>query len=309
MVNARFCLEVWGTEYSKIKEVCLLAEKLGYYGFYYGESLADIDLDSWTIISNLSAITQKIKVGPVITYLFPQYRNISLLAKQALTMQEISNGRLEFRTGAGATLKWASQWWHPYGIDYPNNAERVSLLEEGIQLLRILWSKPSTTFEGRHFKVKDAALLKNQTKTQNDAFPITIAAKQDKTMQIAAKYAQGWESSYLTPEQFVSLNEKFESICKKVNRNVEQRITKSIELDVIISESESDLEYKKRIFAMERGPAVANQMLKHGLVGTPEKIKNRLKQYIDAGVDQFLLAFQDPLDAKSLELFIKAVGR
>lgn len=309
MIDARFCLELWGTEYCKIKELCLLAEKLGYYGFYYGESLADIDLDCWTIISNLSAITQKIKVGPVITYLFPQYRNISLLAKQALTMQEISNGRLEFRTGAGATLKWASQWWHPYGIDYPNNAERVLLLEEGIQLLRMLWSKPSTTFEGRHFKVKDAALLKNQTKTQNDAFPITIAAKQDKTMQIAAKYAQGWESSYLTPEQFVSLNEKFESICKKVNQNVEQRIAKSIELDVIISESESDLEYKKRIFAMERGPAVANQMLKHGLVGTPEKIKDRLKQYTDAGVDQFLLAFQDPLDAKSLELFIKAVGR
>jgi alkanesulfonate monooxygenase SsuD/methylene tetrahydromethanopterin reductase-like flavin-dependent oxidoreductase (luciferase family) len=161
----------------------------------------------------------------------------------------------------------------------------------------MLWSKPSTT------------LLKNQTKTQNDAFPTTIAAKQDKTMQIAAKYAQGWESSYLTPEQFVSLNEKFESICKMVNRNVEQRITKSIELEVIISESESDLEYKKRIFAMERGPAVTNQMLKHGKVGTPERIKDRLKQYTDAGVDQFLLAFQDPLDAKSLELLIKAVGR
>lgn len=41
----RFCLEVWGTDY-KIKETCILAEKLGYYGFYYGEALAHIDLDS-----------------------------------------------------------------------------------------------------------------------------------------------------------------------------------------------------------------------------------------------------------------------
>ena len=154
MINARFCLEIWGTEYNKIKEICLLAEKLGYYGFYYGESLSDIDLDCWTIISNLSAITQRIKLGPVVTYMFPQYRNISLLAKQALTMQDISKGRLEFRTGAGATLQWASQWWHPYGINYPNNGERVSLLEEGIQLLLMLWTKSPTTFEGRHFKVK-----------------------------------------------------------------------------------------------------------------------------------------------------------
>jgi alkanesulfonate monooxygenase SsuD/methylene tetrahydromethanopterin reductase-like flavin-dependent oxidoreductase (luciferase family) len=303
-MNARFCLEIWGTEYNKIKEVCLLAEKLGYYGFYYGESLADIDLDCWTIISNLSAITQRIKLGPVVTYMFPQYRNISLLAKQALTMQDISNGRLEFRTGAGATLQWASQWWHPYGIDYPNNGERVSLLEEGIQLLLMLWSKSSTSFEGRHFKVKDATFLRKQTQAEGVNIPLTVAAKQDKTMRIAARYADIWECSYLTPEQFITLNEKFEGICEKINRNGNRRIAKSIELDVIISESELDLEYKKKIFAMERGPAVANQMLKHGLVGTSDKIRERLKQYADAGVDQFLLAFQDPLDTKALELFM-----
>jgi alkanesulfonate monooxygenase SsuD/methylene tetrahydromethanopterin reductase-like flavin-dependent oxidoreductase (luciferase family) len=305
LINARFCLEIWGTNYDKIKEVCLLAEKLGYYGFYYGESLADIDLDCWTIISNLSVVTHTIKLGPVITYLFPLYRNISLLAKQALTVQEISNGRLEFRTDAGATLQWASSWWHPYGIDYPNNTERVLLLEEGIQLLVMLWSKSSTTFEGRHFKVKDARLMRKQI--QHNSIPITIAAKKDKTMKIASRYAHIWECSYLTPEQFTALNERFESISSKTNRIEDRRrIAKSIELDVIISESESDLEYKKKIFAMERGPAVANQMLRHGLVGTPERIRERLMQYIDAGIDQFLLAFQDPLDTKALELFIDA---
>jgi hypothetical protein len=67
--NTSFCLEVWGTDYTKIKNTCILAEKLGYDGFYYGESLADIDLDCWTI-----------------TYLLPQYRNIFLLAKQAMTL-------------------------------------------------------------------------------------------------------------------------------------------------------------------------------------------------------------------------------
>ena len=78
----RFCLEVWGTDYKKIRETCILAEKLGYYGFYYGEALAPIDLDCWTVISSLIALTNKIKLGPVITYLYPQYRNIALLAKQ-----------------------------------------------------------------------------------------------------------------------------------------------------------------------------------------------------------------------------------
>jgi alkanesulfonate monooxygenase SsuD/methylene tetrahydromethanopterin reductase-like flavin-dependent oxidoreductase (luciferase family) len=307
--NSSFCLEVWGTDYNKIKDTCILAEKLGYYGFYYGESLADIDLDCWTIISNLSAITNSIKLGPVITYLFPQYRNIFLLAKQAMTLQEISNGRLEFRTGAGATLQWASQWWHPYGIDYPNNAERVSILEEGIQVLDISWNKQQTTtavsFEGKYFKLKGATTLQKSQKK----IPITIAAKRNKTMQIAAKYADIWESSYITPEQFTSLNKKFDTISNQNNCNVDNRskkISKSIELDVIISDSDSDLEYKKRIFAMERGPSVAHQILKHGLVGKPDEIAEKLKEYVNAGVEQFLLAFQDPFDLKALDLFMRA---
>jgi hypothetical protein len=61
----------------------------------------------------------------VITYLFPKYRNIALLAKQAVTFQEMSQGRLAFRTGAGATSQYASQSWHPFGIDYPTIKERL----------------------------------------------------------------------------------------------------------------------------------------------------------------------------------------
>jgi alkanesulfonate monooxygenase SsuD/methylene tetrahydromethanopterin reductase-like flavin-dependent oxidoreductase (luciferase family) len=312
--NPRFCLEVWGTDYNKIKNTCILAEKLGYYGFYYGESLADIDLDCWTIISNLSAITNKIKLGPVITYLFPRYRNIFLLAKQAMTLQEISNGRLEFRTGAGATLQWSSQWWHPYGIDYPTNAERVSILEEGIQILDALWNKQTTpiSFEGKYFKLNGATLQKVTTINQK-RIPVTIAAKRNKTMEVAAKYADIWESSYITPEQFASLKKRFDRISKQINdnnsRNKRSKNTsKSIELDVIIADSDSDLEYKKRIFAMERGPNVAHQILKHGLVGKPDRIIEKLKEYMNAGVDQFFLAFQDPFDSKALDLFMKATA-
>ena len=78
----RFCLEVWGIDYSKIKETCILVKWLGYYGFYYGESLAEIDLDCWSVLSNLSGLTYRMKLGPVITYLFPQYRNVALLAEK-----------------------------------------------------------------------------------------------------------------------------------------------------------------------------------------------------------------------------------
>lgn len=152
--KTRFCLEIWGTDYQKIKDICIVSEKIGFDGFYYGESLTNIDLDCWTILANLSAITNKINLGPVITYILPKYRNISLLAKQALTLQTISNGRLNFRTGAGVILPWALQWWIPYGIEYPSNTERVSMLEEGIQVLHMLWNMSPMTFDGKYFDLK-----------------------------------------------------------------------------------------------------------------------------------------------------------
>jgi alkanesulfonate monooxygenase SsuD/methylene tetrahydromethanopterin reductase-like flavin-dependent oxidoreductase (luciferase family) len=221
----------------------------------------------------------------------------------------VSKSRKSWRTGAGATLQWSSQWWHPYGIDYPNNAERVSILEEGVQILHTLWNKPTVNFDGKYFKVKGATLQKAISQKN---IPVTIAAKRNKTMQIAAKYADIWESSYITPEQFASLNKKFDEISKEFNNNGGNRskkiITKSIELDVIIADSDSDLEYKKRIFAMERGPGVAHQILNHGLVGKPDKITEKLKEYTNAGVDQFFLAFQDPFDHKALDLFMKAIA-
>ena len=81
-------------------------------------------------------------------------------------------------------------------------------------------------------------------------------------MQLAAKHADIWESSYLSPEEFASITSEFEKIS-----NQTKRFVKSIELDVIIANSDSELEYKKRLFAMERGPAVLSQLLKHSLVG------------------------------------------
>jgi len=296
----RLCLEVWGTDYDKIKETCILAEKLGYYGFYYGESLADIDLDCWTVLSSLASVTSRIKLGPVITYLFPQYRNIVLLAKQALTFQELSKGRLEFRTGAGAKLQYATQWWYPYGIEYPKEKERVLILDEGLQVLKMLWSKSTVYFDGNFFKINGATLHK----PGKYLIPVTISAKRKKMMSIAARFADIWEASYLSPKQFLKLNSDFDAISKQVNRSV---LLKSIELDVIVAESDSDLKYKEKIFAMERGPSVYNQILANGLVGTTDRVAERIREYTDAGVEQFFLAFQDPFDSKALDVFINAV--
>jgi alkanesulfonate monooxygenase SsuD/methylene tetrahydromethanopterin reductase-like flavin-dependent oxidoreductase (luciferase family) len=299
----RFCIEAWGSSYEDVKNTCILAENLGYHGFYYGESLANIDMDCWTVLSHLSAKTNKIRLGPVITYLFPQYRSIALLAKQAITLQDICEGRLDFRTGAGAILQYASQWWQPFGIGYPNIKQRVEILNEGLQVLQEFWNGKSVFFEGNHFNMNGGTLM-NKTSTK---IPVTVAAKGERMMAIAAKYANVWEASYISPDKFRILEKKFKDICNREGRGKSDKIIRSIEVDVIIAESDSELEYKKKLFMMDRGPGVFNHIMSNGIVGTPENIKQKIKEYVNVGVDQFFLAFPDPFAHDDLELFMDCV--
>lgn len=318
MNDIHYCLEIWGTDYEKIKQTCLLAEGLGYYGFYYGESLTKIDLDCWTVLSALIPITNKIKLGPVITYMLPEYRSLALLVKQSITFQDLSNGRLEFRTGAGASLQYSLQWWYPFGINYPNATQRVDLFNEGIHFLSKFLENYDldygqsgrtvvTNFEGQYYKIHGASFVKPKKR-----IPITVAAKQERMMKIAATYADVWECSYLTPNEYFTLNERFEKLLesqsKKEDKDQQNRkVKRSIELDVLIASTEQELDYKKKVFAMERGPGVYDQILKKGLVGNPAEVCTRIREYVDRGVNQFFLAFQDPFDLKAIELFMDAV--
>jgi alkanesulfonate monooxygenase SsuD/methylene tetrahydromethanopterin reductase-like flavin-dependent oxidoreductase (luciferase family) len=58
---------------------------------------------------------------------------------------------------------------------------------------------------------------------------------------------------------------------------------------------------------LERGPGVYNQILKKGLVGNPDEVSKRVQEYVNLGISQFFLAFQDPFDLKSIDLFMKTV--
>ena len=116
-----------------------------------------------------------------------------------------------------------------------------------------------------------------------------------------------WEASYISPDKFQSLEARFKEISNRENRNSNDKIIRSIELDVIIAKSESELEYKKKLFMMDRGPGVFNQIMRNGLVGTPDRIREKIKDYVNAGVEQFFLAFHDPLNHNDLKLLMDSV--
>ena len=82
----RFCLEMWGNDLRRVEAAARLAEALGIDGVYYGESPTGLNLDCWTVLARLSAVTERMRLGPVLANILPDYRSLVVLAKQAATV-------------------------------------------------------------------------------------------------------------------------------------------------------------------------------------------------------------------------------
>ena len=70
----------------------------------------------------------------------------------AATFQELSGGRLILGIGAG----WQEDEYRAYGYAYPSGGTRVAQLAEAIQVLRAMWTQSPATFDGEHYRIRDA---------------------------------------------------------------------------------------------------------------------------------------------------------
>lgn len=76
----------------------------------------------------------------------------TLLATEAVTVDHVSGGRLELAVGAA----WNDQEHRELGIPFPEARERAERLEEGVQVMRLLMTEDAATFQGKHYRLRDA---------------------------------------------------------------------------------------------------------------------------------------------------------
>jgi alkanesulfonate monooxygenase SsuD/methylene tetrahydromethanopterin reductase-like flavin-dependent oxidoreductase (luciferase family) len=122
--------------------VALQSEALGFdslwiYDHFFWEDYRDpeaeqisTDLECMTVLSALAALTKRIRVGSLV--LCNSYRNPSLTAKTAATLDVISDGRLEFGIGAG----WKENEYLAYGFPCPTAAVRMAQLKEAVIIIK-----------------------------------------------------------------------------------------------------------------------------------------------------------------------------
>jgi alkanesulfonate monooxygenase SsuD/methylene tetrahydromethanopterin reductase-like flavin-dependent oxidoreductase (luciferase family) len=266
-------LEVWSSDYQQLESTCRRAERLGFDALYYGESPHDLNLECWTTLAALARATSRIRLGPIIANVLPTYRSTILLARQAAAVASISGGRLDFRSGVGASAAFGRDWWEPFDVEYPPYEQRLADLEAALGALPRLWS-------------------------DHGPIPITIAARGERAMAVAARDAQVWETSFCTPDEFRQQAARMTELLGDDDRQV----VRSLEIDGFVSTTPGGFDRLLDRVGTERGSAEdLDPILDRALVGTPPEAASRLTALGGAGVEQVVVALHDPHDPDALE--------
>jgi len=151
----------------------------------HGDEDAPI-FEGWTALAALAMATSRIRIGLMVTG--NTYRHPSVLAKQAVTVDHISGGRLGLGLGAG----WWEREHEAYGFDFPGPGELVGRFAETLDLFEQLQAERRTDFSGRYYSTRDTPFAPKPL--QSPRLPVTIGCKGPRMLALTAAHAEVWNT-------------------------------------------------------------------------------------------------------------------
>lgn len=139
-------------------------------------------LDGWTTLAAMAERTHRIRIGCHVTGV--GYRAPASLAKIAATVDHLSSGRLEFGIGAGHSAEEYSMFGVPL-LDH-----RVGRLDEGLQVIKALWTSERATFAGKYYRLANGVSAPKPV--QRPYPPVWIGAAGPLMLRIVARHADVW---------------------------------------------------------------------------------------------------------------------
>ncbi len=186
-----------GSDPAVIREYAQVAEGLGYTHLLTYEHVVGVDLahypgwrgpyhaghqfhEPFVLFGYLAAVTERIELVTGVIIL-PQRQTV-LVAKQAAEVDVLSGGRLRLGVGVG----WNEAEYVALGMDFRTRGRRE---EEQIEVLRLLWTQPIVTYEGRWHRLPAIGI--NPLPVQRP-IPIWLGGMSEAARRRAARLADGW---------------------------------------------------------------------------------------------------------------------
>jgi alkanesulfonate monooxygenase SsuD/methylene tetrahydromethanopterin reductase-like flavin-dependent oxidoreductase (luciferase family) len=245
-------------------------------------------LEALTTHAALALTTSKVQCGSLVYC--AGYRNPAVLAKSIATIDQLSNGRVVLGLGGG----WHQGEYHAYGIPFPSVGERLRILDEAIQCVRLLFTEEISNFEGEHFQLRDARL---EPKPVQARLPLVVGGGGEKvTLRITAQHADGWNLAFTSPETYRQKVDALAGHCAAIGRDPAS-ISKSVNLA---------LAWREEDLVRQFGGA-AEYIGANALKGSAQQVIDRVGEYGDAGADMVIVALRAPFDVDGLDRFAAEV--
>jgi alkanesulfonate monooxygenase SsuD/methylene tetrahydromethanopterin reductase-like flavin-dependent oxidoreductase (luciferase family) len=166
--------------------------------------------EGWTLLAALAAQTSRVRIGVLVSC--NTFRHPALLAKEAVTVDHISNGRLEIGLGAG----WFIPEHEAFGIDFPPPAELVGRFREAVEIVDLLMRQEITTYQGTYYQLTNAPFRPGPV--QKPRPPLTLGAHGPKMLRIVAQYADRW-NSHGSVDEMARRNRILDERCAEIGRD------------------------------------------------------------------------------------------
>lgn len=173
------------TDMDHIRTFATKAETLGYDSLWLQERIiGDFTmLETVTLLSYVAAITTKLRLGTSVILL--PLRNPLQLAKAYSTLDVMSGGRAVMGVGLGGGHLGS----HEDVFGYTREG-RVTRFTEAVQIMKLLWTEPKTSFHGRYWNFRDVSM--EPKPIQKPHLPLWFGGHHENALKRAVKYGNGW---------------------------------------------------------------------------------------------------------------------
>ena len=165
--------------------------------------------EAYTALAALATVTSRVRLGVLVAG--NTYRNPAFLLKQAITVDDISGGRVDFGVGSG----WTEREHEAYGFPFPPVKDRVGMFAEALEIWELLQTNERTTFDGTYYQLLDAPF---EPKSHQGRLPVLIGAQLPRMLRLTARYADLWNARG-TPEEAGEVNQMLTHLCEEIGRD------------------------------------------------------------------------------------------
>lgn len=289
-----------GLSWPRWQRIANAAEGLGFAGLYRSDHFSNPEgpykdaIETWVSLAWLASHTTRISFGTMVSPV--SFRNPSILAWQAATIDALAGGRLRLGVGAG----WQEREHRSFGFELGDLDERFARFEDALQVLtRLTRSSEPSTYEGTFFQIRDALIEVRSPRA--DGTPITIGGNGPKrTLPLVAKYADEWNAVYPRLQDYPALSATLDRLLEDEGRP-SSAVKRTAMSRLLVGRDEADL--RSRIDAAK----LAELKERDAPVGTPSEVVQKLGEYAEAGIEGVMLQLIDMDDITMLETFAAEV--